>query len=839
MPKVSLSLVDELWQDLRYGARVLRLNIGFTAVAALSLALGIGANAAIFQLVNSVRIRTLPVKDPQELVKFQIGNRRSASGSFYSSYSALTNPMWEAIRDRQKVMRAAVWNPDSVNLATGGEARYARIMWVSGDFFNVVGVPAILGRVLTVDDDRRGCGSPGVVISYAFWQREFGGNASAVGKKITLDGHPFEVLGVTPASFFGVEVGRNYDVAVPLCSDAVIRGESTRLDVRRAWWLAGIGRLNPGVTVAQATAQLDSISAQLFQDTLPPNISPEYVKTFLAYRLSASEGATGYSSLRRQYENPLWLLLAIAGMVLLIACANLANLMLARASARTKEIAVRLAMGASRGRLIRQMLAESLLLATIGAAGGALLARWLSGALVALLSTDGNTLFFDLQPDLLVLGFTAALAIVTCVLFGLAPALRSTRLEPGAVMKSTSRGLTAGRERFGLRRALVVTQVALSLVLMVGALLFTRSLRNLLTLDAGFQQDGVLVTSLDFSRLNLPSERRNQFKRDLLERVRAIPGVESAASTGMVPLSGSSWNQEARVQKEGKWTPQGNVYLNRVSPGYFKALGTPILAGRDFNAHDSLTSPKVAIVNEVFARKYLGTPNAVGMQFRLDAGPGQPDPIFEIVAVTQNFKYNDLREDAEPQGYFPNEQEDKPGRGDQLLIRSSMPLTSLTSTVKRTMAEVNPDISINFQTFRAQIVNGLTRERLMAVLSGFFGLLAALLATIGLYGVISYMVARRRNEIGIRIALGASRGKVVGMVLREAGLLLGAGLVAGVGLSLALAATAQAMLFGLKPRDPVTLIGAVALLAVVAAAASYLPARRAAGLDPMVALREE
>jgi predicted permease len=354
----------------------------------------------------------------------------------------------------------------------------------------------------------------------------------------------------------------------------------------------GIGRLNPGVTAAQATAQLDSISAQLFQDTLPPNISPEYVKTFLAYRLSASEGATGYSSLRRQYENPLWLLLAIAGMVLLIACANLANLMLARASARTKEIAVRLAMGASRGRLIRQMLAESLLLATIGAVAGALLARWLSGALVALLSTDGNTLFFDLQPDLLVLGFTAALAIVTCVLFGLAPALRSTRLEPGAVMKSTSRGLTAGRERFGLRRALVVTQVALSLVLMVGALLFTRSLRNLLTLDAGFQQDGVLVTSLDFSRLNVPPERRNQFKRDLLERVRAIPGVESAASTGMVPLSGSSWNQEARVQKEGKWTPQGNVYLNRVSPGYFKALGTPILAGRDFNAHDTLTSPQ-------------------------------------------------------------------------------------------------------------------------------------------------------------------------------------------------------------------------------------------------------
>jgi predicted permease len=840
MPKVSLSFLDNLQQDLRHGARMLRLNLGFTTVAVFSLALGIGANTAIFQLVNSVRIRTLPVKNPQELVKFQIGNRTSASGAFYSQYSALTNPMWEAIRDRQKVFsHAAVWNPDWLNLATGGEARYAHIMSVSGDFFETLGVPAILGRVFVDADDHRGCGSPGVVISYGFWQREFGGGSSAIGKKITLEGHPFEVLGVTPASFFGVEVGRNYDVAVPLCADAVLRGENTRLDVRRAWWLAGIARLKPGVNVAQASAQLDSISPQLFQDTVPPNTGPENLKSYLSYRLAASAGATGYSALRREYESPLWLLLAIAGMVLLIACANLANLMLARASARTKEIAVRLAMGASRGRLIRQMLAESLLLAVMGAAGGVLLARWLSGALVALLSNERDKLFFDLEPDFLVLGFTAALAILTCVLFGLAPALRATRTEPGAVMKSTSRGLTAGRERFGLRRGLVVTQIALSLVLMVGALLFTRSLRNLLTLDAGFQQDGVLISNVNWSRLNTPVERRLLFKRELLERVRAIPGVETAASTGIVPVGGSSWNQQAVVQKEGKWTPQGNVYLNRVSPGYFNTLGAPILVGRDFDAHDNLSAPKVAIVNEIFARKYLGTTNAVGMQFRLDVGPGQPDPIFQIVAVTRNFKYNDLREDVSPQAFFPGDQEEKPGLDDDQLIRSGLPLAALTSAVKRTVADVSPDISITFRSFRAEIVNGLARERLMAVLSGFFGLLAALLATIGLYGVISYMVARRRNEIGIRIALGASRGNVVGMVLREAGLLLGAGLIAGIGLSLALAATAQTMLFGLKPRDPVTLTAAVTLLAVVAVAASYLPARRAAGLDPMVALREE
>jgi predicted permease len=831
---------ETLWQDARYGARVLRLNPGFTLVAALSLALGIGANTAIFELVNSVRLRTLPVTNPEELVKVQIAERKLASGSFNGAYSALTNPQWEAIRDRQRVLaKVAAWNVDTFNLATGGEERKAHGMWVSGEFFGTLGVPAVIGRTFTATDDRRGCAAPGVVISYAFWQREFGGSPAVLAKKITVEGHPFEILGVTPASFYGIEVGRSYDVAIPLCADPMVRGEDARLDVRRSWWLSTIGRLKPGVSLKQAAAQLDSISAGLFHDTLPQPYNPENVRAYLGYRLTALPASTGFSSLRRQYESPLWILLAIAGAVLLIACANLANLMLARASAREREIAVRLAMGASRGRLIRQMLSESLLLATGGALLGALLAQWLSQALVSLLSTTSTAMYFNLDPDWRVLGFTAALAVATCALFGLAPALRATRAEPGTVMKATGRGVTAGRDRFGLRRALVIAQVALSLVLMAGALLFVRSLRNLLTLDAGFQQEGVLITTLDFRAVRVPKERRVAYKTELRERVRAIPGVEFAASVSYLPLNGSSWNQSAVLEKDGKWQSVGDVLLNRISPGYFRTMGAPLLAGRDFDAHDNLSSGRVAIVNESFARKYLPGGSPIGKQFRLEEMPGHANSSFEIVGLARNMKYTDLRDEFSPGAFFPEAQEDDPDLSDQLAIRSNLVFTALLPAVKKAIAEASPDISIGFLPFRTSIVNGLVRERLMATLSGFFGILAALLATIGLYGVISYMVARRRNEIGIRLALGADRGTVIAMVLREGVVLVAIGIAAGAGLALGVAATAESLVFGLKPRDPFTLVTAAVALALVGMFASYVPARRAAGLDPLIALREE
>jgi putative ABC transport system permease protein len=830
---------EALWKDLRYGARLLRLNPGFATVAILSLALGIGANTAIFQLVDAIRLRTLPVMNPQELAVVRIANRNWAQGNFSGRFSNLTNLQWEQIRDHQEAFSSIfAWGGQRLNLAMGGEARFAEVIWVSGEFFNTLGVKPFMGRLLSPEDDRRGCGTAAANISFSFWQREYGGAANILGKTLTLEGHPFEITGITPPEFFGVEVGRNFDVAIPICSDPVVRGEDTRLDVRRDYWLASMGRLKPGWTLAKATAQLETISPSVFQQTVPPTYNADGVKHYLSYKLGAFTAESGFSQLRREYSTPLWMLLAIAGLVLIIACANLANLMLARASAREKEIAVRLAVGATRMRLIRQLLVESLLLAGLGAAFGALLARGLSHFLVAFLSTEGDPLFVELATDWRVLGFTAGLAVFTTVLFGLAPAVRATGVAPGAVLKAAGRGMTAARERFGLRRILVVSQVALSLVLVVGALLFVRSLRNLTTLNAGFQENGILIMDADFTKLHVPQDRRQSFKKQLMDQVAAIQGVEAVSDVDNVPVSGNSWDQFV-LSSGAERKELGDSLLNRASPGYFKTLGTPLLAGRDFDDHDTLSSPFVAIVNQSFVRRYLAAGNPIGQRFRLEQGVGEPEPFYEVVGVVKDTKYRDLHDEMSPIAYFPDLQERKPDEGTQILIRSNSPLAGLISELKETMGKISPSIDIDFHTFRETIEGSLLRDRLMATLSGFFGMLAGLLAAIGLYGVISYSVARRRNEIGIRMALGAGRPDILRMVMGEAGILLAAGAIVGTGLALALGQTASSLLYGLHAYDPATIMMAVVALAIVAAAASYLPAFRASRVDPMAALRDE
>jgi putative ABC transport system permease protein len=830
--------VHTIWQDVKYGVRLLLLNPGFAIVAILSLVLGIGANTAIFQLIDAVRLRTLPVKNPQELATVRIIDRHTSSGRFNGPYSQLTNPLWEQIRDHQQAFSGIfAWDREGLNLSTGGEARYARGIWVSGDFFKVLEVSPVLGRLFTSADDQRGCGSPNTVVSYSFWQHEFGGAPDVLGKKLTLEGHPFAIIGVTAADFYGVEVGRSFDVAIPICSEPMIHGEESMMDVRHAWWLAVMGRLKPGWTLAQASAQLTAVSPAMLEATLPPVYDAEASKTYFAYKFGAFPADTGFSNLRRNYESPLWLLLGTAGLVLLIACANLANLMLARASAREREIGIRLSLGASRGRLVRQLLSESLMLAAVGAALGAALAQGLSRFLVAYLSTQGSRLFVDLHNDWRVLGFTAVLAVLTCVLFGLTPALRATRVAPVEILKSNGRGMTTGRERFSLRRSLVVSQVAISLVLLVGALLFVRTLRNLLTLDAGFRQDGILITDLDLTRLKLPAERRQTFKREVLDRIRGIPGVLSAADTTIVPVSGYGWQESVLIDgtEERKISPN----FSRISPGYFKTLATPLLAGRDFDDRDTATSPKAAIVNESFARKLLDGGNPIGRRFRIKEYVGRPTPMYEIVGFVKDTKYYDLREEFKPVVFVAAAQDDRPDQSAQFLIRSDLPLAGLLADVERTIGEASPEINLEFHVFKSQIRDSLLRERLMATLSGFFGFLAGLLATIGLYGLISYTVARRTNEIGIRMALGAQRSDVVRMILREAGILLGMGLIAGTALSVLVAKTASSLLFGLEPGDPLTLAAAIAALAAVTLAASFLPAQRASRLDPMVALRDE
>src|ERR1700723_320756 len=786
--------MTNLLRDLRHAFRLLRLSPGFTIVAVLTLALGIGANTAIFQLVDSIRLRTIPVKNPQELGTVRIAERHWGSGNFSGQYSQLTFPMWEQIRKRQEGFSTiAAWGEQSFNLATGGEVRFAKGIWISGDFFRVLGMQPFLGRLLTAEDDQPGCPASGADISYAFWQRNFGGDPAAIGKRVSLDGNSFEVLGITPPGFNGISVGNTFDVAVPICVEPILNPRDNRLPERASWWLATIGRVKPGWTIQRANAQMNAVTPQILQETIPPFYDAEGIKKYLEYKLGAFSASTGFSELREDSETSLWLLLGISGLVLLIACANLANLMLARAGARERQITIRRALGATRWRMIRELLSESLLLAAGGAICGLFLAFAVSRLLVTFISTSDNQIFLDLGMDWRVLAFTTALAVLTTVSFGLAPAIRATRAEPATLLQSGSRGSTGGKERFSLRRILVVSPVALSVVLLMGALLFVRSLRNLTTLNTGFQQTGVLVAGVDFERLHIPDERNTEYKRDIVKRIQATPGVEFAADARMVPFGGNSSNDN--VLTEGSDVEKAVSWLNYLGPGYFQTIGTPLLAGRDFNDQDTPTSVKVAIVNETFVRKILdGTTSPLGKRFRMHEPPGKPRPLYEIVGVVKDSKYQDMHEEYLPFMYFPATQEEKPGPYDQIVVRSSLPLTSLIGTLKETIGNVNPGIDLDFKVMKARIHESLLQDQLMATLSGFFGFLAALLAAIGLYGVISYMVVQRTKEIGIRMAIGAERVDVLRLILREAGLLTVTGLVIGAGLALGAAQAAKSLL---------------------------------------------
>jgi predicted permease len=488
---------------------------------------------------------------------------------------------------------------------------------------------------------------------------------------------------------------------------------------------------------------------------------------------------------------------------------------------------------------VRQFLAESLLLAMVGAAGGVFIARWLSAFLVGFLATENNRVFLDLTTDWRVFAFTGALGVATCLIFGLTPAIRATATEPGAAMKAGSRGSTDSHERFGLRRGLVVAQVALSLVLVVGALLFVRSLRNLMVLDAGFRQEGVLVVNLDMRGAATPLAARQALNEQIVARVRAVPGVDDAAEAFIVPVSGSGWNQNIVIDGKTYNDRDSIVNFNRVGPGYFRTMGTPMLAGRDFNTGDVLNAPPVAIVTEKFAAKFFDGRSPIGRMFQIEEGVGVARPVFQIVGLVKDAKYSNLREEFTPIAFLAAAQDREPGLDMQMVVRSHAPLASLTGGISAVIAASTPSAIIQFQPLNTMVRDSLMRERLMATLSGFFGLLAGLLATIGLYGVMSYMVERRRNEIGIRLALGADRNAVIGMVMREAGALVAAGIVVG-GLAAVGASTlAKTLLFGLKPGDPLSLAMAAVALALVAGAASYVPAWRASRLEPTQALREE
>ncbi len=823
-----------LVRDIRYAARQLWQNPGFATVAILSLALGIGANTAIFQLLDAVRLRLLPVKSPEQLAMVQIANATNGrTGSFVTDRAELTSGIWNLLRTQQQGFSGiAAWSPQQRNLSQGGEARNANTLMVSGDFFPVLGINPAIGRLLSSADDYRGCGTQGAVLSYAFWQKEYGGRATVLGSKIALDRQLFQIISVTPPSFHGVDVGRDFDVVVALCSEPVFSGKDSWTDSPSTWWLAVIGRLKPGWTPERASAQLATTSPGIFAATLPPQFDPVDKKEYLHFHLGATRADKGVSALRSN-DNSLYILLALSGLVLLLACANLANLLLARASARQREMALRLTLGASRAHLMRQVLAESLLLALSGTVAGIALAQLLSRALISMLGSSQDSIFLDMALDWRVLGFAAGLAILTCLLFGLTPALQASHTDPGSAMKANGRGVTSGRNHFTLRRILVVTQVALSLVLLTGALLFARSFRNLLALDAGFEQDHLLVASFDYSPLKIPMDRRVAYKRELTDRVRAIPGVESLAGVFIVPISHNGWDNNVDVPGGPQ---RQDTQFNSISSGFFQTMRVPLLAGRDFSETDTPTSPRVGIVNETFAKRFFHGANPVG---KVISDSGKPDQTYQIVGLVKDTKYHTLREDFQPILFVAVSQEKEPGEGLTLMIRSSQSMESLVASVKRVAQQMNPAMVLTFSVFKTQVRDDLVGERLMATLTGFFGALAIILAMVGIYGVISYMVIRRRNEIGVRMALGAARGKILFMVLRESILLLGIGAAVGTGLALAAGAADASLLYGLKPHDPLTLVASVLCLAFIVIVASFVPARRAATVDPMVVLREE
>jgi putative ABC transport system permease protein len=830
-----MGLVSSIVRDLRFALRQMRQTPIVSGVALLSLALGIGANVAIFSLVNALIFKPLPVYDPERLVIMGYEGTRGPDTS-------ITNPQWEYVRDHQEVLVgvAAYGNP-RFNLNASGETRNAQGLFVSGRFFDILGVTPHIGRLFTTDDDVRGGGKDGpvAVLSYGFWQREYGGRTDVIGKSIRLDGHAFTIVGISQRDFRGVQIGRSFDIATPLGTEPIIRGAESSLDRRSSWWLTVVGRLAPGQTRQQAESRLRAFLPQLREATLPQDWPASELKEYLTQQIVLLDGSTGITSLRDRYSRPLYVLLGIVGLVLAIACANMANLLLAQSVARRKELAVRLSLGAGRWRLVRQLMVESLMLSTIGAVLGLLIARWGSRAIVGLLSTRTSTVDINMAMDWRVFAFTALVGMITGLLFGVAPAFRGTALTPADALRDHTRGVVGGGSRFQVGHGLVALQVALSFVLVFGSSLFVRTLVALTSQDMGFESSHVLIGYLDLRATGVTPESRLQMFTGIREAVAAIPGIEAAAISFVTPVSGTTWNLEINVPGYANNERRG-VLFNGVSPNFFKAMGTPLLAGRDIAESDRAGSPNIIIVNEAFAKKYYSGENPVGKTFTIVGFSEQfPTRVMEIVGMVANAKYQRLREEAQPTMYGALAQERQLSSGARLVIRTTGSPWDSRNAVLQAVSGVHKTIAIDLKRLDEDLGANVLQERLVATLSAFFGGLALLLAALGLYGVMSYSVTRRRNEIGIRMALGAEPGTVIVLVLRNVAFITIVGLIVGAAASVGTGRFINALLYNLAASDRTMIAITAMTLAVAAAIAGYLPARRAARIDPMTALREE
>ncbi len=827
--------LETLWQDLRYGLQTLRRNPGFTAVATLSLALGIGANTAIFSLMDAALFKMLPVKNPEQLFFLE----REGVRKDFKEGSGLPYAFFERLRDQREVV-AEVCAIDGfrqrINIVVDGKAEVAYAQVVSGGYFSTLGVNALLGRTITGDDDKIPGAHPVIVISYNYWQRRFAGDPAIVGKSVAVNGHPFTIIGVTPPDFFGVTVGESPDIWTPVMMNAQIYpGQSVENYFNNPVETV-LARLKPEVTEQQASAALTN----LLQRSLAPdggaNLSPRRRQALLNQRVALKPASKGLSELRKKFSEPLRILMAVVGLILLIACANIANLLLARATARRKEIAVRLALGAVRLRLIRQLLTESMLRAVAGGALGLLFALWGGDFLLTLVRSGRNFVFLNLTLDARVLGFTAVASLLAGILFGLAPACRATRVDLTPALKDGARS-SQGGSRLGLGKSLVVVQVALSLLLLIGAGLFARSLGKLKGLDAGINRENVLLVSTDPELIGYQGRQIADLYQRMLERIKTIPGVRYASLSTGGQLSAGGALCGAFVQ--GRDPRRENIapVCGHVGPEYIETAGMTILRGRGFTAQDDEDTPLVAVVNETFVRIYFGDEDPIGKRF--GRGPDETGRI-EIVGVVKDAKYDSLREPAPRAYYMSYRQESFAWRAMTFQIRTAADPTSVIAAVRQAAREIDANLPLyNIKTLATQVDESLAQERLIGSVSGFFGLLALLLAAVGLYGIMAYAVNQRTHEIGVRMALGAQRGEVLRMVLRQGMKLVLIG--AGLGLAVSFAATRiiANQLFGVTPTDPVTFIVAPVLLLAVAFAACFAPARRATKVDPLVALRFE
>jgi predicted permease len=785
--------------DIRYALRGFRRSPGFTLAAILSLALGIGANTAIFSLVNVILLRTLPVREPNRLVLFTWSTPDRYAGS------PVGPELYQQIRDKNTVLDGfvGVANPQ-MTLSGGGMAERVNGQSVSGNFFGTLGVNATIGRVLTPEDDRIPEGPPVCVISYALWTRRFGGDPAVIGRKILINAQPFTVLGVTPKAFAGISQGAPTDVSVPLHTAGMYR---------RNMILQTFGRLKTGVSVAEAQASLDVLFHQL--NPQQPNMP--------AIKIVLRPGGQGLGGLRSQYERPLLMLMVVVGLVLLIACANVTNLLMARASSRAREIAVRLAVGATRRRLVRQFLSESLMLSAGGALLGMAVAFWVDRALVALAPRQwgGAALIIDVNPDWRVLLFTLGVAMMVSVLSGIAPAIQST-----------SETRLRGPGRFSFLNAMVVAQVALSLVLLVGAGLFLRSLRNLKSIDPGFNPEHMVVMTIQPALSGYSQAASQEFFDTLVDRARRMPGVISASPSNVSPLSGDYSLMGILVPGSQHPNERQPMSINWVGPDYFKTLGTPLAAGRAFTKQDGRTN-QVAMVNEKFAAHFWARESALGTHVVI----GRHDE-FEIVGVVKDVKSASLREDAEATVYLPFRLNTIPHI--TLHVRAAGNTAPVIPALLRAIQELDPNLAAyNVTTMDAQLDGSIALDRLMATLMALFGLLAVVLAAVGLYGVMAFTVAARTREIGIRMALGAGHGRVLMQVMSESAILTLTGISIGVPSALWASRAVGSFLYGLTATDPWTYTVLAALLAGIALSAAWIPARRAALVDPMVALRSE